>query len=90
MHPEQIHLQLADVRAHVHDKALAAEAFVTLQQLEEQDLVHVYRPAGWGFSNQRRFNVWDERDQERHTLKEWLARWLEQRQASDQAEGGHA
>jgi hypothetical protein len=84
--PSNTALTLKDVRAHIGDKALAAEAFVTLMQLQEQGRIDIYLPAGWAIAGHRRFNVWDNSIQERMTLAYWLREWLAERQAPQ--EGG--
>lgn len=75
-------LTLADVRRHIKDKALAAEAFVTLAQLQEQGRINVYQPAGWGMLHDRQrrfFNVYDDAKGVRVSLKWWLSEWVKER-----------
>jgi hypothetical protein len=87
-------LTLKDVQRHVKDRALAAEAFVTLMQLQEQGRVNVYQIPGWGMLHPERriFNVYDDSLGVRVSLKYWLEQWLNERQQSDQTprEGGDA
>ena len=82
--PEPISLTLADVQAHI--KTTAGRGGLCRVGPARGAGSGERLPARWrGFSNQRRFNVWDERDQERYTLKYWLERWLANRQASRKA-----
>lgn len=78
----------ADVAQYIPDPALAAEAFVTLMQLQERGAIDLYLPAGWSVVPHRRFNVWDNARRERLTLEAWCARWLAEHPASTPAPSG--
>lgn len=76
MYFTQFRLELRDVRRHVHDAQLAAEAFAELERLEAVGQVRVFVSPVYALQGRRRFEVYQEADSDGSlSLRWWLALW---------------